>query len=122
MSSQVNLSEILEDPDLCGAFTITRNPGMFGAGGWEPGSVQMINAFGAVRNATQEDMRIVPEGDRVEQMISIRSVFEMHVTSEDLGITADIITWLGVKFRVVARKIYAEQGYTFAVASRMQGS
>lgn len=122
MGTIINVADLLNDPDLCEPFTITRNPGQFAAGGWQGSGPTTFNAYGAVRNATGKELDMVPEGDRVHEMISFRSVTPMYMTDEAQSITSDILTWHGQKYRVVFSKDYTSQGYTLAIAARMLGS
>lgn len=119
----IDVSEVLLDPDLCESFQIERSTGTLGSGGWKvniPPAV--LNAYGAVRNMSGEELESIPAADRVNEMISIRSTTTMFVTSADQSATSDVIIWKNDRYRVVSTKDYGSQGYSYAVAGRMAGN
>jgi len=118
----IDVSEVLNDPDVCSVFTIQRNPGTYAIGGWQAGQPVTIQAYGAVRNTSGKEVEMVNEGDRVREMMTFRSTTPMYVTSSVQGATSDVLTWQGDQYRVLAVKNYSEQGYYLAVAGRMLGS
>jgi hypothetical protein len=118
----IDVSEVLNDADVSSAFIINRTTGQFGPGGWQAkGPPQMIQAFGAARNTSGKELEMVPEGDRVSEMITFRSATQMYVTNASGSATSDVLTWLGDNYRVYVVKNYSEQGYFLAIAARTAG-
>jgi hypothetical protein len=117
--------EILEgvtNADIAGAWSILRSTGTFAAGGWEANPPTTIQAYGPVRNATNREMEILDIADRITQVLTFRSYVQLNPTSEDLSQTSDVLLYNGEKYRIISTRIYADQGYWLAFASRMQGS
>jgi hypothetical protein len=117
----IDVSEVLSDADVSSAFIINRTTGQFGPGGWQTNQTQQINAFGAVRNTSGKELDMVPEGDRVNEMITFRSATQMYETNYAGSATSDVLTWLGDNYRVYVVKNYSEQGYYLAIAARKSG-
>jgi hypothetical protein len=122
----IDVSELLNDPDLCSEFTIERPTGKFAMGGWQAGDPEIIPAYGAVRNLSGNEIQQLPEADRVLDVLSVRSVTPMNGSTtgnaDGNAQTSDIIIWNGSRYRVVRTRDYSEQGYYYAEASRMEGN
>lgn len=118
----IDVSEILNDPDMCESFIILRPSGQFAAGGYQQNTPKQMAAYGAVRNTSGEEMDMVPEGDRNRELISIRTVTQMFLTSEDSSATSDMVIFQGFQYRLVTLKNYSSQGYWFAIAAKMLGA
>jgi len=117
-----NLLDVVSNPDICEGFQIQRNPGVFAAGGWQAGQNVLIQAYGVVSVASARQLEMIPEADRVHGTRVFHSATPMYVTSEDKGITADILIYNGVSYRVMSVGNYANRGgYYEAVAVRMAG-
>jgi hypothetical protein len=117
-----NLLDVVSNPDICEAFTIQRNPGVFTAGGWQAGQNVVIQAYGVVSVAQVRQLEMIPEADRVHGARVFHSATPMYVTSEDRGITSDVLVWNGVSYRVMSVGAYPNRGgYYEAVAVRMAG-
>jgi hypothetical protein len=116
------LQDSVNNPDLAEAFTILRNPGIEGPGGWQGGPQQQIQAYGTVGLASPKSLEAIKEADRVSEMRLFHSSTEMYVTDEDKGITADLLVWHGKQYRVVTVPQQPQRGYYAAIAARIQGS
>lgn len=118
----IEVSELLNDPDLCESFTITRTTGTFQIGGWQKNVPQVIQAYGAVRNTSGKELEMVPEADRIKNTLTFRTVFPLYTTNEQLGQVSDVLTFHGEDYRILAVKDYSQQGYFLAIATIMKGS
>lgn len=118
----IDVSEMLNDPDLCESFTITRTTGTFQIGGWVKNIPQQIQAYGAVRNTSGKELDMIPEADRVKNTLTFRSVTPMFETSEANGMISDVLAFHGEQYRILAVKDYSSQGYYLAIATIMGGS
>lgn len=116
------LGDAVNNPDIAEPFTILRNPGSFVAGGWVAGTQEEISAYGTVGLASNRDILAIPEADRVREVRVFHSSTPMYVTSADLGITADILEWRGVKYRVASQADRSQRGYYGMIAVRMDGA
>jgi hypothetical protein len=118
----INVSEIITDPDLCQAFTVNRQSGQFGAGGWVPGAVTVIPMTGIAYPATEKEIKQVPEGDRATEAFAFYSTQELFVTHND-GVpgTSDQIVYQGDTYRLYADKNWSAAGYWKAIGVRMAG-
>ena len=117
----LDLSEIVSDPDLAEQFQIVRSRGGFVAGGWSD-QLTTIAAYGVVSVASEKDLEMVPEGDRVRESRVFHSTQAMYVTNADNQGTSDFLVWQGVKYRVYSVADYSNRGYYRAIACRMQGN
>lgn len=122
----IDLSEVVEDPDLAEPFTIIRTSGQFGAGGWLADTPQNITAFGVVSVATPKEIADLPvEADKIKEVRAFWSTTPMFVTNAvgvAAGATSDVLVWQGVQYRVLALPDYSNRGYYKALAIRMAGN
>lgn len=117
-----NLLDVVSNPDICETFQIIRNPGAFGAGGWQAGEPISIQAYGVVSVAQARQLEMIPDADLAHGARVFHSATPMYVTSEDAGITSDVLIWNGVKYRVMSVAPYPNRGgYYEAVGVRMAG-
>jgi len=117
------VSEVLNDPDLCQFVTLTRTFGQFGPGGWE--AIQPPKTFtmyGCITIADSKALQQIPEGDRVIGSLQFDTVTPIYTTSEDLSLISDEITWQDKLYRVQAVAKWRDFGYYSAILVRMQGS
>lgn len=117
-----SLEEITYDPDLGQAFTILRTNGQFGVGGWIPGPVQKINAFGVITVADSKTLNMVPEGDRTAGAQLVESHTQIYTTSENAGVVSDKIIWRGSEYRTMSLGKWIDFGYYAAIMVRTEGA
>ncbi len=118
----IDLSEVVNDPDLAQPFTILRQSGSFQLGGWVPNEPQPIDAFGVITVATPRMMQMVPEGDRVGGEMAFCTANEIYLTSEKRSGTSDQLVWHGEKYRVTHVAPWMDYGFFIAVAVRMKAA
>lgn len=107
---------------LAESYTIKRSTGSFQIGGWTTTSSD-IPGWGVVSVASDDDLQIVPEGDRVTGMMVFHSVDEIFETMLE-GSTqrvSDVMVWNNMTWRVIKVWPYPNRGYWKAVASRLSG-
>ena len=63
----ISVQEVIPDPDMTDPqpFTISRSAGQWVAGGFQSTVVRTLQIFGTVRNATDKEVAMLPEADRV---------------------------------------------------------
>jgi hypothetical protein len=116
------LPDTVNNADIAEAFSILRNPGQFGQGGWQASGQQQLTAYGTVSLASQKEIAMLPEADRITEARIFHSSTPMYVTSEDYAITADILIWRGVQYRAMRQLDYSQRGYYGVIAVRMAGN
>lgn len=119
----MELSEVVNDPDLAESFSILRSTvGTFVAGGWV-NNIQTVPAYGVVTPATAKEMKMVPEGDEVHEAFMFYSVTPMYDTRTNPdNENADILVWNGENYRVIKVWNYMQRGFFSAMAVRMVGA
>lgn len=117
----IDVSEIVNDPDMCSTFSVKRTTGAFAAGCWQPNTSTIINTFGAVRNVSGKELEMIPEADRAHEAITVRTATQLFVTNQDGDQISDILQWQGANYRLLRIKQYEEQGYWYAEGVRMEG-
>ena len=117
----MDLSEVINDPELAEAFTILRSTGSFGAGGWSE-TKATVPAYGVVSPSSPDDIQQLPEGDRVAGNTTFYTSQAMYIThgGQQAG-TSDIIQWQGQQWRLAQVWDYSTRGYYKAVGVRMSG-
>lgn len=119
----INLAAIAVDPDFAQPYSISRQTGQWGPGGWVPGTPTTLAMYGAVTVGSEKDLKQIPEGDRAEGAMIFYAIQEIYVTRLDSGSgTSDVITWRGEQYRVAKVWPYAHAGYWKAYAVRMKGN
>ena len=119
----ISLEEVTFDADLGQAFTILRTTGKFGAGGWvAQDPPQNIPAFGVIAIASDKDMQMFPEGDRLTGSLIVISNTPMFTSSENLGIIADQIDWRGNRYKVSSLGRWSDFGFHAVLMVRKTGS
>jgi hypothetical protein len=132
----INIAEIINDPDFAQEYTIKRDSGQFGPGGWQP-NITTIPAYGPVTVADANTLDMIPEGDRPKGAMSFYStteIYETHTNNPKYGQggagqggyggsqgTSDQIWWRNQKYRVSKVFPWADYGYWHAVGVRMSG-
>lgn len=119
----IDISEVINDPDLMQTFTALRSSGTFGPGGFAS-TTTTITMSGVVTVAREKDLVLVPEGDRVQGAMVFYSTAEIFVTHAD-GTTqgaSDVLVWKGHTYRVLSVAEYSDYGYYKAIAVRTLGA
>lgn len=120
----IDVSELVHDPDFCQNFTVYRQTGAFGAGGFIVGTETEISFEGVITVASEKDLQQVPEGDRVEGAMMFYTTEQIFITyADDSGNsgTSDQILWNGNRYKVVRVWPYGDYGYWKSYGYRMIG-
>ncbi len=116
------LQDVVNDYDLADNFTILRSEGSFVAGGWQDKKTS-IPVWGVVTVATDKQLQMIPEADRVTGARMFLCEQPLYTTSEMNSGTSDILVWGNQQYRVLSVGPYENRGgYYCAIASRMSGS
>jgi hypothetical protein len=128
--SGIDLSDVVTDPDLAESYTIQRSTGSFEFGGWVT-TPSTIPGYGVVSVATEQDLEMIPEGDRVTGSMVFHSEARIYETQLDgaggitVGATtqrvSDKILWNYQLYRVLHVSPYPNRNFWKAVAVRMAG-
>jgi hypothetical protein len=138
----INLSRVVAGNLLTETYTIIRSTGTFQLGGWVTSSVN-IPGFGVVSVATDQDLLMVPEGDRVTGSMVFHSqqrIFEtqLDATTSNSGFSqigfgsgtmgggptqhvSDIILWNFQKYRILSVGPFPNRSYWRAIGARLSG-
>jgi len=122
--STLDLSDVVSDPDLADEYTVNRITGSFQLGGWQQSSVS-IPGYGVVSVASDEDLQMIPEGDRLSGAMVFHSVDQIYITEKDPTNNAqhisDQLLWNNQLYRVLKVWPYNNRNYWKAIAVRMAG-
>jgi uncharacterized protein YfaT (DUF1175 family) len=129
MSEVSDLSEVVNDGVLSESYFILRQTGHFGSGGWIIDSSSKLNGWGVVSVATEEDLLMIQEGDRVTGIMVFHSEKRIYETQLDtspvdslnLQKFSDIMIWNYQQWRVLAVGPYPNRKFWRALAVRMAG-
>jgi uncharacterized protein YfaT (DUF1175 family) len=129
MSEVSDLSEVVNDGVLSESYFILRQTGHFGLGGWIIDSSSNLNGWGVVSVATEEDLLMITEGDRVTGIMVFHSEKRIYETQLDTAPTnssslqkfSDIMIWNHQQWRVLAVGPYPNRKFWRALAVRMAG-
>lgn len=129
MSEVSDLSEVVDDGVLSESYSVLRQTGHFGSGGWIIDSSNTLPGWGVVSVATEEDLLMIHEGDRVTGIMVFHSQQRIYETqldtypadSTNLQKFSDIMIWNYQQWRVLAVGPYPNRSYWRALAVRMAG-
>jgi hypothetical protein len=140
----ISVAEVVLDPDLAENFTILRSKGKFDLGGWKTTS-ENVDGYGVVTVASNKDLQMIPEGDRVTGAMLFHSHERIYLTELDDGYgqqsygndgfdcanknkygdseqhVSDQIYWRGQLFRIISVAPWQDFGYYRAMGVRMSG-
>jgi hypothetical protein len=118
----IDMSVVLNNPDLCQSFTALRSSGSFVAGRFVSEATS-VPLYGAVQVADAKTLEQVPEGDRVtgaRVFWSTSPIFETR-TGDNEGLSDELIH-RGIQYRVSKVWDWADFGYFKAYAMRIKGA
>lgn len=133
MSEVSDLAFVIDDGVLSEAWTIRRSTGVFTIGGWVT-TPTLVSAWGVVSVATEQDLEMLPEADRITGSMVFHTQTRIYETQVDqpgygegaVGIVtqrvSDIMIWNYQQYRVLHVGPYPNRNYWKAIAARMQGA
>lgn len=121
----IDVSDIVNDPMFAQTFSILRSSGTWVKGDWE-NIETAIQSYGAMQPATDRELQMLPEGDRISGALSVWSSAPLYTTgtvgqNDPNAHISDLILWHGEKYRVLGVKPWQDDGYYRAIATRMSG-
>lgn len=119
----INLSRVVSGSLLAEPYTIQRSTGAFGLGGYSTTSVS-IPGYGVVSVASDQDLLMVPEGDRVVGSMVFHSearIYETQLDANGAQHVSDKILWNFQLYRIMNVAPYIQRGYWRAIGVRMAG-
>ena len=116
----LDMSEVISDPDLCAPqqYVILRSAGSWIAGGFQS-IVSTVQMFGPVQQASNKEVGMLPEADRVGEVRSFWSTVPIYVTR--VNAASDKIQYPatgGEVYRVLQVYRTDGSGYWKALATR----
>jgi hypothetical protein len=128
MSEVSDLSEVVDDGTLSEVYVIQRSVGQLQPGGWVT-AVTNLPGWGVVSTAREEELKMLPEGDRVTGAMVFHSMERIYETQLD-GVlvgnpqqrVSDKMIWYDQVWRVLAVFPYPNRNYWKAIAVRLQGN
>ena len=120
MKTQLDLSDIVQSPEFSQPISISRG----GNGTWFKGkftaSFLNITTFGVISATDERDLRMIPEGDRVEEMKTIHTIIPVYATkSGQKSVKSDIITYNDEKYKVIKVMNAGDYGYWKAIIGKV---
>jgi hypothetical protein len=124
----IDLSDVVNDPDFAQDYVVTRRTGIFATGKFKVTGSTDIPFYGIIQPASEEDLAMVPEGDRVTGMMGFISQQQMYKTNGEalqgggtLGL-GDQITWQGQVYKIIATTPWVDFGFWKAIGARQSGT
>ena len=119
----INLTRVVAGNLLPETYTIQRSTGFFGPGGWSTVSSE-IPGYGVVSVASDQDLLMVPEGDRVVGAMVFHAqerIYETQLDANGSQRVSDKILWNFQLYRILNVGPYPNRGYWRAIGVRMAG-
>lgn len=128
MSEVSDLSFVIDDGVLSEPWSIVRSTGTFEFGGWVTVETQ-ICGYGVVSVASEQDLLMIPEGDRVTGAMVFHSRCRIYETQFDPGTfgpgkqwVSDKMLWNYQLYRIMKVGPYPNRNYWRAIGVREQGN
>ena len=120
----IDMTDVVADLTLQApqSVTILRSTGSWVAGGFQSSTAQ-FQVNGVVQPATDKEIGMLPEGDRVGQVMAFWLTVPVLLThgGQSPG-TSDILQYYGEKYRVLSVKHYGGAGYWKALGTRLSAA
>lgn len=118
----IDVSEIITDPDFAQLFYVYRSTGSFIKGVWTESASEEIEMYGVVTVANAKELRMVPEGDRIQGAMDFYSLDAIYVTRTGTTAgTSDKILWRGDYYKILNVKQWIDYGFYSATGERIAG-
>ncbi len=114
MSVPFGVSELLNDPDFCQSFTITRTSRTVGDYGRVTTSEGKIDATGVIVPPSAKQLDRLPEGDRSHAEIAVYTTTPLTLGESEHS--ADTIAWHDKTYRVISVQDFSDYGGGLYVA------
>jgi len=115
----INVSEAI-DSDTAEKIAVKRTPGSFVDGLFVKGTPVLFNTLASVQQPTPKQLEILPEGERSKNPRLFISKKALQTTNDKDGIIADIVTFKGQQFKIIAVGNWESYGHTMAFGVRDQ--
>lgn len=121
----INVSELINDPDFCQTFTVSRYSGTWQGGKFST-TASVFSVTGVITPMKTKDVAQLPQGDTILGAIEIFSPVPLLTTrldpSGESGGTADEVTWKGEVYKILKVDDFTDFGYFYAVGTRKAGA
>lgn len=120
----ISVAEVVNDPEFAQPFEISRSTGQWIVGKFQSTAV-LVPGYGVIADPTNEEINMVPEGDRAEGVMvfwSSQPMYTTHADGKGGDGSSDILCWRGLKFRVLNVKQFQDYGYYRAIGVRMKAN
>lgn len=121
MFSNINVAELIEDPDFAQNFQIERHEQGVFVDGLYSSLVKTLNVYGIVQPYQPQEVEYTANGDQVTGDIKIwltQPIYTTRINDTDSGIS-DTIIYKNEKYKVTYVKDWKYHGYYSAVAQRL---
>jgi hypothetical protein len=121
MISNINVSELIQDPDFAQRFQIERHEQGTFLDGLYSSLTRVIDVYGIIQPYQPKTVEYAPNGDQITGDIKIwllEEIFTTRIDENDSGIS-DIIVYKNDRYKVTYVKDWQEHGYYSAVAKRI---
>lgn len=119
--SNINVAEMIKDPDFAQKFQIERHEQGVFLDGLYSSLTKTIDVYGIVQPYQPKTVEYLPNGDQITGDIKIwlnQPIFTTRINDTDSGIS-DIIIYKKEKYKVTYVKDWEYHGYYSAVAKRI---
>lgn len=117
----LDMSDVLLDPDFRTDFAVVRSVESVDGHGRTQTTTTELQVQGVIHPATEEELKILPEAQRVEEIIAVYTATRLTAGDDTHG--ADRAAWQGGTYKVLKVLDYGQFGFVMALAQNesMQG-
>lgn len=119
MSSALDVSELVEDPDFCSTFSRVRTPKTTANEGLDSSGTPVTTSIvGVVEPASQADLKLLPEGTRLVDMVGVYTKADVQIGGPSSD--PDMLVIDGAKYLALhVEDFRAAGGYIHVLAQRV---
>lgn len=110
----LDMSDVLLDQDFRVDFPVIRSVESVDTHGRAQTTATELQAQGVIHPATEEELKILPEAQRVEELIAVYTA--TRLTAGDVTHGADRVGWQGGTYKVLKVMDYSQFGFVMALA------
>lgn len=112
----IDISDTINTSEFSTPFQVERTSGAFVDGIWTKDTPVTTNQIGSITPATPNDLLKLPEGERQKETLRLITKFDLNISKNSAE--ADIIIYLGHRYRVFAPSKWTGNGFNDALIQR----
>lgn len=113
----IRVSEAI-DSDTAERVSVSRTAsGGYINGLFVQGPVSKFVTLASVQQPNPKELQIVDKGERAKSLLTFRSLKQLRALDDRKNVIADVVTYDGGQYKIIAEGNWRVYGYTFAIGA-----